>query len=398
MSIDIEDYRWLVSGPAARLLADTKERIDAGTNIVRIAKSLRKEVSVVRSALVLELVQLRIRARKKFRNAEQMFFTKRGLEQSTGYLIGDYKATRFAEHQRVADICCSIGGDLMSLARRTRTTGMDRDPLASLFAQKNLEVNQLNDSSVANISFEQIKLNDFDGIHVDPDRRAHGVQSRTTRGDFFSPTLAQIIARVDPGQAVGIKVAPATRWSPSMPGHHEREWIGNRRECKQQVIWLGTCVRSPGRLTATRVITGGRWCQFHAEKQLLESAAPVAPVIRKYIYEPHSTILAGSMTDAIANQYALQRLGHDIVYLTGDDRVSDRMLRRFKIRDVVSLSLQKVALRLSELKVGNLDIKHRGIPLFTVEKFHRIRTRGDEPAVLILTRHHGRQIAIIARK
>ncbi len=398
MSIDIEEYRWLVSDPAARLLVEAKERIDAGTNIVRIAKSLRKEVSVVRSALILELVQLRIRARKKFLNAEQMFFTKRGLEQSTGYLIGDYKATRFADRRHVADICCSIGGDLMSLARRTRAAGMDSDPLASLFAQKNLEVNQLNDSSVANISFEQVELNDFDGIHIDPDRRAHGVKSRTTRGDFFSPTLAQIIARVGPGQAVGIKVAPATRCALSMPEHHELEWIGNRRECKQQVIWLGSFVRSPGRLTATRVITGGRSCHFHAEKQMQESPAEVAPVIEKYIYEPHSTLLAGSMADAIANQYGLRRLGHDIVYLTGDNRVSDRMLRRFKVKDVVPLSLRRVVLRLSELKVGNLEIKHRGIPLFTVEKFQQIRTRGDEPAVLILTRHQSQQIAIIAKK
>lgn len=396
MSINLDDYRWLTSDAAATHLRDVHQQMDAGTNIVRIAKSLRKDVSAVRSALVLELVQLRARARKKFRRAQHMFFTKRGLEQSTGYMIGDYKAARFSKCSSVADICCSIGGDLISLANVTKTTGIDKDPLAILYAQKNLEVNELGNSLVQHSSFEEAELDGYDGIHIDPDRRAHG---RTTHGDLFLPTLPQIVARLaKTNKAIGIKVAPATPYHECLPVQHEQEWIGNRRECKQQVIWLGASAVSPGRATATRVVRGGRSYQFQADKEMLQSPAAVAKSVGRYVYEPHSTVLAGAMTDAIAIHYGLRRLARDIVYLTGKRRVRDRMLRRFRVIEVLPLEIRKLEIRLNELKIGQLEIKNRGVPQYTVDNCKKFRLQGDDSAVLILTRQLLQQIAIITQR
>ena len=169
MNNSIEEHHWLASPQAAGFLANTFEQIENKVNVVRIAKSLRKEMTPARSALVLELAQLRIRARKKFTLAEQMFFTKRGLQQASGYEIADYKARRFVECTRVADICCSIGGDLLALAKVAETVGVDNDPVTTLYARRNAEVHDLQNASTAECDFEDFDLAGFDGIHIDPD-------------------------------------------------------------------------------------------------------------------------------------------------------------------------------------------------------------------------------------
>ena len=79
-----EDYMWLVSEQASELLADAQTAIEDRINILTIVKRLRRDTTPARSALVTELAQLRLRARKKFAQADSMFFTRKGYEQSHG--------------------------------------------------------------------------------------------------------------------------------------------------------------------------------------------------------------------------------------------------------------------------------------------------------------------------
>ena len=245
------------------------------------------------------------------------------------------------------------------------------------------------------LAFEDLNTAEFDAIHLDPDRRKQG---RTVHGDFFQPTLSEIFNRLPPEKFAAIKIAPATPWHESIPMDAEREWIGNRRECKQQVIWAGAAALKPGHLRATRVVDGGKAYHFLTDVASLGELATVAEKIGSFLYEPHSTILAGQMTDALANRYGLERMASDMVYLTGDDSANDRMMRRFQVEETLPVDPRKISARLKELNVGQLEIKNRGVPKFTVEKFERLKMVGDESRVLFLTRHRATQVAIIATR
>ena len=152
MDLDTYDnFSWLTSASAEEHLRIAVKLFERNLNPLKTAKLLRKTITPPRAALVMEQAQLRIRARRKFDNADAMFFTGRSLEQSTSALIATYKAKRFAQATRVADICCGIGGDLISLAKRQRrqehqdhevgfeTVGVDSDPVASCFAAANVD-------------------------------------------------------------------------------------------------------------------------------------------------------------------------------------------------------------------------------------------------------------------
>ena len=297
MDRDTQDnFLWLTSNSAVEHLQIAIRLFEKNLNPLKTAKLLRKTITPQQAALVMEQAQLRIRGRRKFEQAESMFFTGKSLEQSTSTLIATYKARRFSDFPRVADICCGIGGDLISLAQRkgtnVETVGVERDPVPARFAATNLKALGLKDARVENTSFEEFDLKSFDAIHFDPDRRSKG---RTTTGDFFEPSLQTIFGQMSlDRQLVGIKVAPATDIE-SLDFPVEREWIGTWRECKQQVLWAGPGIDADIKV-ATVVAKDGARCHFrHSPDATLPHGIKIAESIGDYIYEPHPSVLALSL-------------------------------------------------------------------------------------------------------
>ena len=66
------DYCWLVSAAAEPWLQRVSEHTGS---LVQLTSALRDELTAVQTHLVLEMVELRRRARVKFAQADQMFFT-----------------------------------------------------------------------------------------------------------------------------------------------------------------------------------------------------------------------------------------------------------------------------------------------------------------------------------
>src|SRR5687767_14611349 len=119
----LDDFRWLISADASPYLERAMAESD---QLVRLATSLRQEISVIRTHLILEQVTLRMRAREKFSRSSQMFFTPTLLEQATDERIACYKAGRFIEGTPAFDLCCGIGGDTLGIAQRGPTVAVDR--------------------------------------------------------------------------------------------------------------------------------------------------------------------------------------------------------------------------------------------------------------------------------
>ena len=413
-----EDYRWLISDEAAPILSEARLAIRNRVNALTLIKKLRKKISPERSALVMEQAQLRIRAKKKFPQAETMFFTRRGLEQSSGTLIAQYKAMRFAGLKNVADICCGIGGDLIGLGKRgikssvlkleqgtveevdtgsLQTVGVDADALTSLFASHNLEANGLDpaSNSVEQVDFEKFDLSSFDGFHIDPDRRK---SDRTVHGNRFSPSLSSIFECVSKKCCLAIKVAPATPAAEYFPGQIHREWIGDHRECKQQIIWAGPFASQTGLRTATYIGRNGQVSQISSVEAELEQSPQKFDSIQKFLYEPHAAVLAAGMTDVLARKYNLGRFTSRIVYLTGDRVTDDPLLSRFEVLKILPMGLRQTVKVLNSLDVGQVEVKKRGVDNVTFQRYERLKLSGPNKATLILTRWGDKPIVIIARR
>jgi hypothetical protein len=386
----IDDYRWLVSDAAERYLADAA----TGTSsLVAQTQQLRKDLSPERAHLILEQVELRQRAGRKFSQTSQMYFTRQLLEQATDERIAAYKASRFPAQRSSADLCCGIGGDLLALAARGRCLAVDRDPVAILLAEANCRQFGRPDvrfetADVAEI-FERL---DTTAWHLDPDRRRAG--TRTSRVEFSDPGLDVINSLANGTKGGAIKLAPAGQFPLDLAADVELEWIGSRRECRQQVAWVGELAGEAGRRTATVVDDAGSSRSFSGQPE--DACRRSQPA--RLVYDLDSTVVAARLGEALANKFDLAGIGPMPSYLTSDKLITSPLFDVFTVDEVLPMDLKRLKGVIRDRKIGSLEIKVRNARLTPEELRPKLRLRGDEAATLLIYRGKREVRAILARR
>lgn len=386
----IDDFRWL-TGPEASPwleLAAQSPKVSA-----RLMQTLRKDLTVDRAQLVAETTELRRRAEVKFSRASQMFFTRKLLEQATEESIADYKAARFSPAARIADICCGIGGDALGLARQRQVVLVDCDPVATLLAERNTQVNDGLPTEFVNGDAESFAVGSVDAIHIDPDRRTS--LGRTIALEQFQPSLAAIEQMLATNGNMAVKTAPATSVPDDWSIAGEREWIGSRRECRQQMVWLGNLARQPGARMATVIDRNGRPTSFTGD------ASVTSPNVRawlRFVHEPHAAVLAAGIDGDFAQQHDCARVDSTVPYYTSDQPFDSPLIASFEILEVLPYDLRKLRTAVAVHNGGTLEVKVRGVLVKPSEVIAKIRPRGSSPLTILLSGSRSSTQAIVARR
>ena len=109
----ILDNDWITSEQTLEAIGKlSATSIDGNVSAKQLLR-LREIFSVEQSQFIACQVRLRQQAGKRFPNANQMLFTRLGLQQTTDAGIATYKADLIrklaAGTQHVTDLCCGIG-------------------------------------------------------------------------------------------------------------------------------------------------------------------------------------------------------------------------------------------------------------------------------------------------
>lgn len=385
----LDDYRWLVGGPADALL---EELANSREPMVQLASRLRRTLSAARTHLLLEQAELRRRAKQKFAHPQRMFFTPLALEQATDETVAAYKAERFPNGP-IADLCCGIGGDFLALAGRAAALGIDRDRVAALFAATNVARSVIHKSSCVVVADAlSAQLRSAAAWHIDPDRRPQG--RRTTRAALHSPD-PETIDRLRGGcPAAAVKLAPAAELPQHWMREAELEWISRGRECRQLVAWFGPLARNVGRRSAT-VLGADKW-RTVAER--VDAALPIAERIQRYVFEPDAAVLAADLTAALADEHDLAAFAPGLGYLTGASPAVDLALSTFEVLEVLPLRAELVAGWLRQRGIGRVEIKKRGIDIDPEQFRRKLRPSGSGEAVLLVAPFAGKPVVVVARR
>ena len=389
-SVTVSDYEWLVSDAGAEWL---RQLAQAEGSLVSLAGRLRDKLSPARTHLVIEQVELRRRAEKKFSQAAEMFFTTIGLQQSTDEWIAGHKAARYRVGEPVVDLCCGIGGDLLALAGRGPAAGMERDEELAVLARANACVSGAKAVEVVHGDVAGRDLSLFYGWHIDPDRRAKGF--RTTTIQRYEPGLDVIEQLLETNTQGAVKLAPATVAPERWQSDAELEWISRHGECRQQVAWFGELTRHAGSRTATQLQPDGA---AHSVTGAAGVQLPVAGAIGRYLYEPDPAVLAAHLTGYLAALHHLSGAAAGIVYLTADTRVDDALLHVFEVSEVLPFDRRRVKALLRDRGIGHLEVKMRGVQIDPAREARRLRVPGQQFATLLLLPKQGSTIAVLARR
>ncbi|MER6556322.1 class I SAM-dependent methyltransferase [Streptomyces sp. NPDC001027] len=377
--------------PEGRALLDAV-RGTAPADELAVATRLRREHPADLVSAALGQARLRQRAAVKFgaRDAERMFFTPNGVEQSTRASVAGYRADRMKALgvTSVADLCCGIGGDAIALARAgIRVLAVDRDPAAAEAARANAEALGLSELiEVREADVTEVDAGGYDAVFVDPARR--GGRGRIFDPEAYSPPLSWAVAAALAAPRAALKIAPGVPHE-AIPAEAEAEWISDGGDVKEAVLWFGT---EPGTVRAT-LLPGPR--------TLVGAGLPdpdVRPVGR-YLYEPDGAVIRAHLVADVARELDGGLVDETIAYVTADALRPTPYAAAYEITDQLPFGVKKLKALLREREVGVLTVKKRGSAVEPEELRKKVlpKPHGSEAATVFLTRVAGAPTMLIGK-
>ncbi len=403
---------WLMTDEGAMLMADAAQMPADALN--RLTQ-LRRRTTPERAAAVVELLELRHRARGRFPQAESLFFTSEGLEQATAAPIAHYRAARFAEGVPVLDACCGIGGDAGALAQRAPVLAVDLNPEAALCARANASVFggqypvHALCADVTRLDLGRLASQGFGAALFDPSRRADrtdGSRRRVRDASDYAPPLDFLNALHTYFPALCVKVSPGLDDATLQRYETRVEFLSDRGECKEAALWFGPLAEG---LPANRRAASPESEDHRYLATVLRPDAPPAtltpsvsmpPLLsepRQWLLEPDPAVIRAHLVPEVADATGAGQITPGIAYLTLDNAAPTPFATAYRILDWMPYQEKAVRARLRQLGRRVEVVKKRDVPLEPeqVRKDLFDKDRSLPPCVLILTRYNAKIIAIL---
>jgi SAM-dependent methyltransferase len=348
----------------------------------RLAK--RHEPDVARAALATAI--LRRRAAAKFSRAASMFFEREALEQSSGEQLASHRARRMTALgvQRVADLCCGLGGDAIALAERAEVVAVDLDPLRLRLCDLNLRAYQRRERArLIEADALTVDLTDH-AVFVDPDRRVDG--RRQLSLSACQPPLRDVLGRGPPSLPACAKLAPGVPWSELSALNGEAEFVSLAGELKECVLWLG-----PYRQRARRATLLPSGESLSADEP---APSPGCAAPGRYLYDPDPAVIRAGLVTDLAHLLQARQLDAEIAYLSGAVERTP-FARTYLVEESLPFHLGRLRELLRARGVGKVNVQRRGSAVDPDELVRKLKLRGEQTRTVILTRFEGRPWTLV---
>jgi SAM-dependent methyltransferase len=369
--------------PAGRALLDELPDGALGPDeALRLGTRLRERHPPELVASAIAQRELRVRAAGKFAAAGRMWFTREGLEQASAEPLARHRANRYAPFDRVADLCCGIGGDLCALAPGRDAVAVDLDPVHLRMARENARLHGAAQLAAVCADVRDLRLPASLAVFVDPARRAGG--RRLPAGESRPPLdwCLQLAGRV---AGVGIRTAPGLPLD-LVPPDWEVELLADRRELKEAVLW------SPELATTSRRAT-----VFPGPDTL--AARPGPPLDRAppggWLLDPNPAVTRAGLVEELGRDLGAWKLDPRIAFLSADRPLRSPFGRSLRVDASLPWNLKRLREVLRERAVGAVEVRKRGSAVDVDDLTTRLRLRGDARAVVVLTRVADRPWALV---
>ncbi|MFC4053874.1 SAM-dependent methyltransferase [Actinomadura syzygii] len=391
-------------GPSGRaVLAEAAGADVSEGGLLATASRLRGRHDPSLVAAALTQVRLRQRARVKFgADADRMYFTQTGLEQSTRASVASHRARRFADRlpgARVLELGCGIGADLIARARDGLPgDGVEIDPLTAEVARANVSALELD--GLASVRVGDATKEDpdgYDAVFADPGRRT--ARGRVFDPRSYEPPLDVVLEKAGRVRAACVKVAPGIPHE-GVPDGAEAEWVSVGGDVKEAALWLGELAGDVGR-RATLLTS-----DVDPQVWTLTPSGRDVPDVRewgRFLYEPDGAVIRAHLVGEVAESVDGGLADPHIAYITSDALRPTPFASVYEIEDVLPFSVKRLRAELRRREVGVLTVKKRGSAV-DVDRLRRdLGFGGRRPGhgaaelTLVVTRVGRDPVALLAR-
>jgi hypothetical protein len=380
-SFTLGDVAHLRSGAGEAALAEVSA-LPLTDRIADVAR-VRRVAGEEHAAAVLETVLLRRKAVGKL-SGEDWLFTSDALQQASASLVARHRAERLAGLD-VHDVTCSVGADLVEIARvARRALGSDLDPVRLEMARHN--------GVTAGVAFGLARA---DALHpvsrsgvvvADPARRDSAGRRAWKPADFAPPLDGLVDAY--PGRALSVKCAPGLDFAIT-PWADEVELVSLDGQVRESCLWRGLGTGVTRRATVLRS-DGTQWTVTDAEPDELPAREP-----GEWIVDPDGAVVRAGLVRHYAARHGLWQLDERIAYLTGDTPPPG--VRAFRVLEHGPYTEKALKAVLERHDVGRLEILIRGLDVDPDALRRRLKPRGSAEASVVLTRIGRAPVAFLCR-
>ncbi|WP_307835504.1 class I SAM-dependent methyltransferase [Streptomyces adelaidensis] len=378
--------------PEGRALLDEVRGTEPARELA-VATRLRRAHPAGLVSAVMAQDRLRQRAAVKFgaADAERMFFTPNGVEQSTRTTVATYRAERMRAlgATSVADLCCGIGGDAIALARAgIRVLAVDRDPLTAAVARANADALGLADLiEVREADVTEVDVSPYDAVFVDPARR--GGRGRIFDPEAYSPPLSWAVATALKAPRAALKIAPGIPHE-AVPAEADAEWISDGGDVKEAVLWFAAAAGAGAESSVRATLLPG--------PHTLHGRGLPDPGVRppgRYLYEPDGAVIRAHLVAEVAEDLEGGLIDATIAYVTADEHHVTPYATAYEITDQLPFNVKKLRALLREREVGILTVKKRGSAVEPEELRKKVKPQGRNSATVFMTRVAGAPTMLI---
>lgn len=380
--MDLATATWLTSQAGKELLAS-----GFSPDSLSDATRLRKLVSSPQAAAVMEQLELRARAKVKFgQRAQELFFTRDGLEQATRPAVAQWRAQRFVDAGvgKVVDLGCGIGADSLAMI----DAGLDvlpveLDPVTARFAAANLGV------SVQVADATSVELPPQAAVFCDPARRT--ASGRTWRVADFTPPWSFVMELLGRDNTC-LKLGPGVP-NALLPDEAECLFVSHRGDVVEASVWS-----TPGTQAQIGALLLPEGRQVMAEPA---NRLPVGePVVGGFLIDPNGALARAGLVDQLGADLGASRAADGIAYLIVEDANDEFAWLGdwFQVDAVLPLKEKAMRRYVVENQIGRLEIKKRGIDVDPAILRKRLRPAGSNSSTLVLTPAGSGSVAVFCSR
>ncbi|MGJ9421917.1 THUMP-like domain-containing protein [Aeromicrobium sp. CF3.5] len=374
--MEVETFEELLTPSGRALLDEIAERAGVESDL-GLGTRLRRTYASDLVAAAVTQNHLRGKAVAKFGPlARDLFFTHDALEQSTRSSVADHRAHRLAASGAVAvvDLGCGIGGDLLALGRAgLRVRGIERDPVRAAIARANLAAAGL-EGTVEVGDAETVVIADDEVAFIDPARR--DARGRTFGTADLQPPWDWVREQLA-GRCV-VKVMPGLAHDDVPPGV-EAEWVSDGGDLVEAALWGGPFASTTRRASV-----------LPAGATLVETGEPaaIAPV-GAHLYEPDDAVIRAGLVGEFAATVDGWLPDPHIAYVSTETQQTTPFGRGFTAVEELPFREKPLKAALQARHVGTLTVKKRGVEIVPDQLIKRLKLKGPEKALIIMTRVQG---------
>lgn len=256
------------------------------------------------------------------------------------------------------------------------------------------------------INFLQNNDRHFQNIYIDPARRG-SCNKRIFAIDECEPNVIELMPVLfQCGKRIIIKVSPMvdiTATLSLLPDISEVHVVSVKNECKELLLVIDTeSEKSSDRDTIIHCIQINSFDNisdftFGIKQEKGLPYSTFCKSIKKYLYEPNTSILKAGAYKSIAIEYDIEKLQANSHLYTSDNYISNFPGRKFEIIETVTFNSKNI--KDIKTKYPQTNLSTRNFPLTTAELQKKLKTKdGGDLYLFATTLSNDNKVLIICKR